>query len=75
MRPKSRFSKPIFYHPAGSTKVHRPYCEQAQGKIQRNPFDPSRVQPEGSSKRPKSTKIDFLVGKTTPSSGKVHNGP
>ena len=27
MLPKSRFSKPIFGHPAGSTKLDRPYCK------------------------------------------------
>ena len=26
--PKPRFSKPIFGHPAGSTKLDRPYCKQ-----------------------------------------------
>ena len=28
MLPKSRFSKPIFGHSAGSTKLDRPYCKQ-----------------------------------------------
>ena len=28
MLPKSRFSKTIFGHPAGSTKLDRPYCKQ-----------------------------------------------
>ena len=28
MLPKSRFSKPIFGHPTGSTKLDRPYCKR-----------------------------------------------
>ena len=28
MLPKSRFSKPIFGHSAGSTKLDRPYCKR-----------------------------------------------